>query len=260
MDLERIFSAASEDMLRQFEIFSAQYQHRGLRGSAREEVVRDFLVNYLPSNLEIASGEIFDTQGSDTRECDVIVLDRFKVPLMFSGNKRLTPIEGVYAVMEVKSSLDSPALKDCLSKCRDIKNMPKNAYFPQEGAVTDTFNIYGQELGHFPTLFSVFAYRGVRPETLVSQVEQFCQGKPPDQTLDSVLCLDGWIMCWWDAEANKYDLVYSPGSQLAIIEGDRNVLSFFYLMYYRLLSQAWCRPIRMSDYIQYTNLLRRTYP
>ncbi len=260
MDLERILSAASEDMLRQFEIFSAQYQHRGLRGSAREDVVSNFLVNYLPSNLEIASGEIFDTRGSNTRECDVIILDRLKVPLMFSGNKRLTPIEGVYAVMEVKSSLDSPALRDCLSKCSDIKSMPKTAYYPQEGAVVDTFSIYGQELLHFPTLFSVFAYRGTNPETLIGQVEQFCRDKPPEQTLDSVLCLDGWIMCWWDAEADKYDLVYSPGSQLAVIEGNRNALSFFYLMYYRWLSQAWCRPIRMSDYIQYTNLLQRTYP
>ncbi len=247
-------------MLRQFEVFSAQYQHRGLRGSAREEVVKDFLVNYLPSNLEIASGEIFGTRGSNPRESDVIVLDRFKVPLMFAGNKRLVPVEGVYAVMEVKSNLDSSALRDCLSKCSDIKSMAKTAYYPQTGAVLDVFHIYGQELQHFPTLFSVFAYRGVKPETLIGQVEEFCRDKPPEQTLDSVLCLDGWLMCWWDADADKYDLVYSPGSRLAVIEGGRNALSFFYLLYYRWLSQAWCRPIRMLDYIEYTDLLQRTYP
>ncbi len=260
MDLERILSATSEEMLRQFETFSAQYQHRGLRGSAREDAVKDFLANYLPTNLEIAAGEIFDTKGSKSRECDVIVLDRFKVPLMFAGNKRLAPVEGIYAVMEVKSKLDSSALQDCLSKCSSIKSLVKTAYFPQTGAITDTFQAYGQEVQHFPTLFSVFAFRGVNPETLISQVEEFCQDKPPQQTLDSILCLDGWIICWWHAETDKYDLVYSPGSQLAVIEGDRNVLSFFYLMYYRWLSQAWCRPIRMSDYIEYTNLLRRIYP
>ncbi len=260
MDLERILSAASDDMLRQFEVFSAQYQHRGLRGSAREDAVKDFLVNYLPSNLEIASGEIFDTRGSNPRECDVIVLDRSKVPLMFAGNKRLAPVEGVYAVMEVKSTLDSSALQDCLSKCSDIKGMEKTAYYPQTGAVLDVFHIYGQELHHFPTLFSVFAYRGVNPETLISQVEDYCLDKPPERTLDSILCLDGWIICWWEAEADKYDLVYSPGAQLAIIEGDKNALSFFYLLYYRWLSQAWCRPIRMLDYLKYTNPLRRTYP
>lgn len=52
MNLERILSAASEEMLRQFKVFSAQYQHRGLRGSVKEDAVKDFLVNYLPSNNE----------------------------------------------------------------------------------------------------------------------------------------------------------------------------------------------------------------
>lgn len=246
--------------MRQFEVFSTQYQHRGLRGSAREDAVKDFLINYLPSNLEIASGEIFDTEGSISRECDVIVLDHFKVPLMFAGSKRLAPVEGVYAIMEVKSNLDSAELQDCFSKCSDTKNMAKTAYFPQTGAVIDTFDFYGQELRHFPTLFSVFAYRGINPEMLVGQVEEFCRDKPPEQTLDGILCLDGWTICWWDAEADKYDLVYSPGAQLAVVESDRNALSFFYLLYSRLLSQANCRPIRMLDYIEYTEPLRRTYP
>jgi hypothetical protein len=52
MDLRAIFAAVAEDMKRQFSVLTAQHQHRGLKGSAREEVIREFLAGVLPANID----------------------------------------------------------------------------------------------------------------------------------------------------------------------------------------------------------------
>jgi len=247
-------------MLRKFQSFAAQFQHRGLRGTAREDIVSEFLNAYLPAHIEFVKGEIYDSFGMHSPQCDIIAIDRLKVPLMFGTDSRLVPIEGVYSVLEVKSNLDSKELNDCLGKCDKIKNLQKVAYIPQTGPIFGSVSAYGKILAHYPTLYSVFAYHGIDPKTLVAKLESYHAGKPPEKRIDSVNCLDGWVLCWWEPDSDQYDLIASPTSRLAIVEAKAPSLLFFYLMYYRWLCQATCQPIDMVQYAQGFSLGDRTYP
>ncbi len=260
MNLADTLSAVATSMKASFEVHSMVYQHRGLRGGYREDVVRDFLTDYLPSQIEATSGELFDATGQHSPECDIILLDRLHVPLLIGGNRRVIPIEGAHAVLEVKSMLDSRELQDCLTKCSRVKSLRKTAYVPQGQAFRHITHAYGREWEHFPTLFTIFAYHGIDPQALVGVLEEWGANRALESTLDSIFCLDGWLICWWDAQSDQYDLLARPGARLVVVDAGERALLFFYLLYYRWLSQAWCRPIRMTAYAQGGNLGKRIYP
>jgi hypothetical protein len=247
VNFEEVFSAIAEDMLNQFKKMAGQHRHRGLRGAYREDIVRDFLRDYLPSHVEIAGGEIFDVSGAISPECEAIVFDRIKVPLMFSRSRRFLPIEGVYSVVEVKSNLDSAELADCLKKCLVVKGLQKTAYIRQVGVIEHTFTVYGTAHPYFPTMFSIFAYTSINPDTILEAIKVF-QDEHPGMYLDGAISLDGWVAVWRNPQTREVDLRFSPGSELVILESETNALLTFYLMYYRWISQAWCDPIHMAAY------------
>jgi hypothetical protein len=250
MDLERALASVAEQMLREFEVFSVQYQHRGLRGTAREDVLKEFLERYLPADLELASGALVDIEGNQSSESELVVVDRLKTPLLFARSKRLIPSEGALAVLEVKSKLDSTQLRDALTKCKLVKGLRKSAYFPQQGAVYYTVSAYGREYEYFPTMFSLFAYESIKYTTLMPRVKTFCEDNPGDKSIDGICCLDGWVACWCNTGTGTamFDLTWSPGSQLVVVKAGRNALLFFYLMYTSRLSQHLSKPIRIADY------------
>ncbi len=250
MDLEKAIQLAGKQMACQFDFISTQYRHRGLTGSRKEEVVREFLRTFLPVHLEVSSGELFDSSGAHSGECDVIVSDRSRVPRLLAGNNRLIPVEGAYCVLEIKTKLDRPELKDCLGKMEKAKSLSKRAFFPETGMIRNTFDAYGKDdLECFPLLFSVFAQRSIKPHRLLDAVAEFCKGKSCQDMPDSIVSLEGgWVMCWHDQDHDKYDLLASPGASLVVIEAGVNTLLLFFLMLHRWLSQAHCRPIRMLDY------------
>jgi hypothetical protein len=85
---------------------AAFYQHPTGIGDAREDVVRQYLQDILPRRFSVDRGKIFDSEGRLSREFDVIVSEAHDVaPAMSLAGRRIVPVEAVYGVLEVKSTL-----------------------------------------------------------------------------------------------------------------------------------------------------------
>ena len=111
-------------MLLDFAGMQAQIRHPGERGRERESALKQFLSEYLPSRYSIAKGEIVDSQGSVSRECDLVIYDATKCPLLLSGDDyRVFPVEPVLGVIEVKSRLDESELRDAVEKVACAKRL-----------------------------------------------------------------------------------------------------------------------------------------
>ena len=74
MDLKKVFAAIGSQMLADFESFQVQIKHMGERGNEREASLKLFLETYLPQRYAIAKGEIVDTNGDTSRQCDLVIL------------------------------------------------------------------------------------------------------------------------------------------------------------------------------------------
>src|SRR5438477_10847930 len=97
-----------------FDAAGDSVEHRGLRGHARETtLVKEYLDKYLPQSLLVRRNvEIVSSDGQRSPEVDIAICDPATPPLWAAADVEVVPIECVHGVIEVKSRLDSPALKE----------------------------------------------------------------------------------------------------------------------------------------------------
>jgi hypothetical protein len=73
--------------------------HPGELGTARKEIIRRFLRDYLPKRFEVATGFVFDSAGQVSNQMDVIIADSSVCPRFeTAGSKFYFPCESVVAV------------------------------------------------------------------------------------------------------------------------------------------------------------------
>lgn len=62
-------------------------QHSATAGSAREQLIKDFLIGHLPELVSVVSGQIFDAQNTFSRQQDIVLVLKSMPRLPFaSGN------------------------------------------------------------------------------------------------------------------------------------------------------------------------------
>ena len=94
-------------------------------GLSNEEILRDTLREILPRKYGIAKGKIVNASGAMSRQCDIIVYDVLNCPNIFvdSNKNQILPIEGVYAVIEVKTQLTHARLAESFENIWSLKNL-----------------------------------------------------------------------------------------------------------------------------------------
>jgi hypothetical protein len=90
-------------------------------GWAVEEIIRDALREMLPRRYAVQAASVSDSKGYSAGDCDVAIFNDFWFPVVKSGptinsRKVYLPIEGVYAILEVKQSLTIKSLEDAMRK------------------------------------------------------------------------------------------------------------------------------------------------
>lgn len=243
-------------------------QHRGESGRARElAVATELLERFLPRKLAVASGEAVATDGSVSAQHDILIYDALETPVFDDANGSVVvPIEGVYAVVEVASSLDTAKLQQDAGKINRIKNMPKasdTAYFRRDFPVLHGFNIYGREFRDFPVLGFSFAYASARLETLGDALSGIDEDIAMEHSVDMICTLDHGciangvpahttegeaIFTSWQGcpapETSRFAIPVDPDSQPGVS------LMLLYLLGFGLVAQARTHPIRLVPYME----------
>lgn len=124
LDTRSLFQNIAKGMHLDFQK-SAQVLHSGSKGTVRENVLKQFLEEgRLPERYAIGSGEVVGRVKDTSRQCDLLIYDRDNgVKLLFDRDVQVYPIDCVYGVIEVKSSLSKAELIDSLEKIRTLKEM-----------------------------------------------------------------------------------------------------------------------------------------
>jgi hypothetical protein len=98
-------------------------QHRGDRGESRELLLRAFLEEHIPRRYGVAKGEVVTKSGDKSHSADVIVYDAMNSPVLYSNGTKVLPIEGVYGVIEVKSTMTKAEFVDASKKIESFKRL-----------------------------------------------------------------------------------------------------------------------------------------
>lgn len=109
------------------EITSVSHQalatHAVLRGSHREQILRDFLEDILPSRYEIGQGMVYDSLGHASKEAEIVIWDALNYPRLPARGHVLFFAESVHCVLDVKSIWSSDEMEDIFRKTRAIREL-----------------------------------------------------------------------------------------------------------------------------------------
>jgi hypothetical protein len=245
-----------------------QRKHRGESGRTRElAVATELLARFLPKKLAVASGEVVATSGTTSPQHDILIFDAAETPIFNDADGSVVvPIEGVYAVVEVASTLDRAKLREDAAKIQRLKRMPKasdTGYFRRDFPVVQGFNMYGREYRDFPILGFCFGYSSSSLDTLLTELLDLDRTAPVEERVDMVCTLDhGCIANGARAVAESGEPIFTawegcpkPTSERFNIpidpEAQRGVsLMLFYLLAFGPVTQATTHPLRLLPYME----------
>ncbi|MCF6734881.1 DUF6602 domain-containing protein [Blastococcus sp. KM273129] len=248
-DLMAIMSQAAQEMTLSLAKIRTALDHNLSKGEAAEESVRSFFRRYLPASLGVTKGQVIDSKGQRTRQLDVIIYDVARTPMLFSSDEdghRLVPVEGVLAVIEVKTKVGPSDAEGIVKNMLSVKQLSKSAYFPQ-GSIQRVVTSYGRQWDHTPTLYALFALESGDLKKFNTALKSHMTTLPLWERVDIGCLLSKGVLVNEQLDG-MIATVGSSGSSLKVYESP-NALLIFYLMLSEQLLQTDTRPIAVKNYI-----------
>jgi hypothetical protein len=186
----------------------------GTIGAAREHPARVQLEKLLPGGVGVGTGFVIDSYGSRSKQQDIIIYDKNICPIFQINDTQDStyyPVEGVIAIGEVKSSLNSAQLEDAFLKIVSAKKLRR-------------FSIAENAIPNHPATHPTRKYGSTMGLT-VTLDEEFCQStKQLDQIFGFILC--GKFSLIPSSIGNKYSKLigqeereFSPNLLISLEDG-----------------------------------------
>lgn len=234
MNLDELISAAADNMTS--DLRRKLISHPGELGTAREQIIRDFLTAHLPKRFEVSTGFVFDCRGNVSRQLDIVVFDanscpRFEIP----GGKFLFPCEAVVAVGQVKSKLTSrDDFRSAIDNLASVKSLDRSA----NGTAFDShFNeLLSPTDNHLHQMFTFIFVTGesLSPETMAQSLLDYAFEIPIEHLPNIVLALDHYLVTYCCDSGICPNPMVARGVAVQTSTEPNDVLLRFYL----LLGQA----------------------
>ena len=127
-DVEAFVKRVGERLVREFD--DARHATSPSTVAATMETpVRDQLQQILPHGIAVGSGFVIDSYGGTSRQSDIVLYEREICPVFTVNNTPETtyyPCEGVIAVGEIKSMIDTKNLADAFEKAESVKQLKRH--------------------------------------------------------------------------------------------------------------------------------------
>jgi len=134
-------------------LYNRELPHSGLVGSENEQAIAGVLREFLPPRFGVeVNALVIDRFGNVSRQADIVIFDAERQPNFF---RKVYPVETVYAVIEVKTSLTSSEATVTLENLASVSELEfRPALTPYWETRTKQ-----EEIHHSPPALYSFAYR-----------------------------------------------------------------------------------------------------
>ena len=103
-------------------------EHPVSTGSGIEANWLEMLKRHLPYRYQAKSAFVVDSNGTQSQQIDVVIYDRQYTAELYNGsNQRIIPAESVYAVLEVKSTLNRENLVYAGKKAGSVRRLERTS-------------------------------------------------------------------------------------------------------------------------------------
>lgn len=155
VNLKAIMDSYSRTLSQAFEDTEKALGYPFDRGTGREEALKAFLAEHLPKRYGIGTGFVINSRGDESKQLDIVIYDANVCPV-FAVDKQHNayPIEGVFAAIEVKSTLNEETMFQAWDNAYQFKQVVYGAILDKRQAP-----LRNAVKCRVPRLYAVFAYR-----------------------------------------------------------------------------------------------------
>jgi hypothetical protein len=255
LDIRAIFKEISEQLISEFRKTS-QIKHPGGKGDTREDAFRDFLKAYLPARYAVGKGEVITPENRHSPELDIVIHDPHHCPaLIRSLSQSIYPVESVFGVISVKSTLSSNNLREAYRNISSLKSILPATGFTHYASP-------GSSIGLGPPIpvTGVVAYDCDRSlEAVARQVEEL-DAECADIQLrpDFVAVIGQGIVAPRTPLRGEFNSFQLPGDRTALVDlrkTGRHTLFRLYIEILRELNSLILQPLDLSLYDQMPGLI-----
>jgi uncharacterized protein DUF6602 len=229
--------------------------HPGEKGMGREQIIRQFLLSYLPKKFEIATGFAFDFSGAVSKQLDLVIANSLVCPRFeTSGGNRFYPCESVVAVGQIRSSLRSRRdFRDALSNLESVKALDRSA----GGKALDTE--HNETIDHRNNyLHQIFTFlivtgRALSGENLCYELIEYLETHEPFVWPNIVLVLDKYLVTYACDDGICPNAMHARGVAFQSASRRPDLLMRFYLLLGRAIEVTRVTSLPYWEYLQQAN-------
>lgn len=230
-----------------FDGVTRQIEHNGVKGSAREDLLKDYLRDLLPNKYSISSGIIIDFNQNQSKQQDFIIHDAFNCPSFFkTDSNTILPVESVYATIEIKSTLNYDTLKQSVENIESVRKLHK---LPNRNIISNDYN------EQYPLGF-VFAYSSdYSLEQIQKKLFELNKSVDGRHQISIVCVLDkGLIFNVYKDNLTNFTIIPTNDTVLARSDSDiENSLYSFYLLMLQYLDNVYIQVPSLIEYAKKNN-------
>lgn len=121
IDLADVFHRVQRKMLADLDT-TGVFEHPSANGTATEQIWLELFSQFLPTRFQAAPAFIINASGNRSRQIDIAIYDNLANPPLFPHTAGIhLPIESIYAVFEVKSTISKQWLQDAAEKAASVR-------------------------------------------------------------------------------------------------------------------------------------------
>ncbi len=135
IELSEIFLNLQSQMIAKLSTDRRVILHPGSKGDAAELNWIQVLSDYLPQRYKVDKAFVLDSAGNLSEQIDIVIYDRQYSPFLFSqDDAKYVPAESVYAVFEVKQSINKDHVDYAGQKIESVRQLKRtSAEIPHAG-------------------------------------------------------------------------------------------------------------------------------
>ncbi|MDR0979076.1 MAG: hypothetical protein LBL91_03985 [Lachnospiraceae bacterium] len=127
VDIKELFYDLQKEMLDSYKTNNA-IKHMPSKGDNNEIIWIEWLRKYLPKRYSVDKAIIIDNNGYTSDQIDLVIYDMQYTPFVFNkGNMKYIPAESVYAVFEIKPTINKEYIEYAKNKIKSVRNLERTS-------------------------------------------------------------------------------------------------------------------------------------
>ena len=137
VNLNELFLGLQKDLLSHLELNRRNNRHPTTKGDVSEINWLGMLEKHLPFRYQATKAFVLDVNGDISEQIDIVIYDRQYCPLLFNQDGAIyVPAESVYAVLEVKQTLNKKHIAYAGGKVASVRKLHRTSTtIPHAGGI-----------------------------------------------------------------------------------------------------------------------------